>query len=617
MRRTKKVIAALVDPTIALALMIGYIALLLVTVRHLGYARDEGFYFRAAHDYRIWFVKLFRDPAAAVRQDVVDRFWRTNHEHPAFVKSLFALSNQFLFHDFRVFSEEGTSFRFPGMLLSSLAVATTYSWGRQAIGRLPGLVAALLFAMMPRIFYHSHLDCFDMPVTAMWLVTTYAYWLSLERGGLGWPIVTGVLYGLLLNTKHNAWLLPPALVVHFLISRGARGLSRDIQVGHTRAPIALLCMATIGPLVFFATWPWIWFDTARRLSEYIAFHTGHEYYNMEFLGVTYFRPPMPRLYAWVMTVATVPTTTLVLFGVGLWRSMRSIYWPRVLMMTRRFRRRRGLRRGLARREFANLMQHGGEETSSVRRRRVGAPGLVESTRSRLSTHTLWLLCILASYAPWFSSNTPIFGGTKHWITAYPFMALFAGWGFREALIALRRATPTKFDQYRVVELGLTLSVLVAPTVMTLHSNPWGLSTYVPLVGGAPGAASLGLNRCFWGYTTGAVTDFLNEKAPRNARVYIHDTAQESWNQFVEDRRIRSDLHGTLSLSASDVALYHHEQHMARVEFQIWVDYGTVSPAHIGAYDGVPVIWVFQRPKTRAPAAQREDDAVPEFVVDGP
>jgi hypothetical protein len=25
--------------------------------------------------------------------------------------------------------------------------------------------------------------------------------------------------------------------------------------------------------------------------------------------------------------------------------------------------------------------------------------------------------------------------------------------------------------------------------------------------------------------------------------------------------------------------------MARVEYQLWVDYGTVAPAYIGAYDG--------------------------------
>jgi hypothetical protein len=128
------------------------------------FARDEGFYFRAANQYRAWFERLFSDPDAAMRADVIDRYWKTNREHPAFVKSLFALSDQLLYRKRHLFAEEGTAYRFPGMVLSAMAVGTTYLWGRHAFSRLCGLVAAVLLAMMPRVFYHSHLDCFDMPV---------------------------------------------------------------------------------------------------------------------------------------------------------------------------------------------------------------------------------------------------------------------------------------------------------------------------------------------------------------------------------------------------------------------------------------------------------------------
>src|SRR5260221_10513240 len=84
--RARRALEALADPLIALALAAGYIALLLGTVHNLGYARDEGFYFRAAGEYKKWFDVLFHDPAQAFEQDVVDRYWRTNHEHPGFVK---------------------------------------------------------------------------------------------------------------------------------------------------------------------------------------------------------------------------------------------------------------------------------------------------------------------------------------------------------------------------------------------------------------------------------------------------------------------------------------------------------------------------------------------------
>ena len=73
-----------------------YVTWLLLTARSLGFARDEGFYFRAASDYARWFDLLFTHPAQAFSQSAIDASWATNHEHPALMKSLFALSWMFL-----------------------------------------------------------------------------------------------------------------------------------------------------------------------------------------------------------------------------------------------------------------------------------------------------------------------------------------------------------------------------------------------------------------------------------------------------------------------------------------------------------------------------------------
>lgn len=544
------------DPLIALVLGASYVALLLSTVHDLGYARDEGFYFHAAVSYKGWFDELFRNPGAALLRSSVDRYFADNHEHPVFVKSLFALSQKFLRQESGIIHEAGTAFRFPGMVLSAVGVSTTYLWGRRAVGRLAGLVAALLLAMQPEIFYHSHLACFDMAVLTMWLVTTYAYARSLE-GSVGWALFTGVLYGLQLDTKHNAWLLPPALILHFLVTRGPRRLLRELRVGRTRLPLALLAMATLGPVVFYIGWPWIWFDTGKRLTDYVAFHMNHDYYNMEFLGVTYFRPPMPLGYAWVMTAATVPGITLCLFVLGLVRSVREL----------------PIRKWLAKR----------------------SPSEQRVLKQTFSTRVLWFVCLFTSYAPWLSPNTPIFGGTKHWLSAYPFLCLFAATGFDWAMRRIAELCPPTLQRLKLPELAVTATVLAAPTVMTLHAHPYGLSAYTPLVGGTPGGASLGLNRSFWGYTTGAVQDYINAHAPNRALVYVHDTAMDSWIRMIGDGRLRRDLQGTLALAGTDVGLYHHEQHMAKVEYQLWVDYGTVSPATVGTNDGVPIVWVYIRP----------------------
>ncbi|HVR20341.1 MAG TPA: glycosyltransferase family 39 protein [Polyangiaceae bacterium] len=539
------------DALIALGLGLSYLALLLGTVENLGYMRDEGFYFQAAQVLESWLDFLSEHGKQAFEQGFVDRYFAVNHEHPLLMKLLFALSHRYLHERFGLFAEAGTAYRFPGMLMAVLAVVVVYLWGREIRGRVAGVVSALLLALMPRVFFHAHLACFDVPVAAMWLTTAYAYFRSLGRGP-GWAIATGVLYGLLLDTKHNSWLLPFALVAHLVSLRvleRLRGLPRRGPL----VPWALPALLVVGPLVFYALWPWIWFDTLDRLAEYARFHLGHEYYNMEFLGATYWKPPMPRLYAWVMTLATVPAITLVLFGIGTFDSVRH---------------------ALGRRAAPNV--------------------------DRLGADMFWVIGLLVSYAPWISSDTPIFGGTKHWITAYPFLCLLAGHGV--ALVAERIGSSVAslknswLERPYVVPIAVASTCLVGPLTMTLHSQPWGLSFYTPLVGGAPGAASLGLNRTFWGYTTGALTDELDARAERPVAVYVHDTALQSFEMFQRDGRLSPNLRPTLAIQASRLALYHHEPHMRRVEYEVWVDYGTRAPAAMGAYDGVPVAWLYERPR---------------------
>ena len=524
------------DRLIAAALFVGYLAALLASASSLGFMRDEGFYFAAARAYEAWFSLLFTDPSQALSRSVIDRYWSVNHEHPSLIKSLFAFSHHFLGG---LFADTSSSFRLPAMVLSSSAVAIVFLWGRRVVGRAGALVAALSFACMPHVFFHAHLACFDLPVCAMWLLVSYVYVRSLASKQRGWVVAAGILFGLLLDTKHNSWLFPFVLGGHFLLSEGP-AFWRDVREKRAfwrRLPLAWPSMLLLGPLVCYALWPWLWHDTVARVREYVAFHTGHDYYNMEFLGRTYWKPPMPRAYAWVMTAATVPLVTLVLFVIG--------------------------------------------AVTAFRRSRQDADARVN--------YAFWGVSLLASYAPWLSSATPIFGGTKHWMTAYPFLCLFAGLGFVEVTKAVARVAP------RLGRPALVAAcVLSGPLLMTAHSHPFGLSAYTPLVGGAPGAANIGLNRTFWGYTTQSLAPFIDQSAPRRGTVYVHDTALQSFAMFQEDGRLRRDLRGSLNIAASDVAVYHHEPHMSRVEHQIWATYGDVSPDAIATFDGVPIAWAYAR-----------------------
>jgi len=540
-----------------------YVVWLIVTMSSLGYARDEGFYFYAARHYQEWFEILLTTPRRALDPAVLDTHWSVNHEHPPLMKLLFALAHAVFYEKLAWFTSAGTAYRSVGALLAGVALATVYSWGRSVAGIRAGVAAALALGLMPHFFYHAHLACFDVPVASLWLLSAFAYAQAVHGGRPRWFVAASLLYGLLLSTKHNAWLLPPALAVHliWLWLSGEREFCK-------RSACALGGMLLVGPLVFFASWPWLWHDTWQRLGDYVAFHANHEYYNMEFLGQTYHRPPMPRLYAPVMTIATVPSIVLVLFAVGLavaGAALGAAYGPRL------------------RARFPS------NDDSTI------AP-VVEDAVTH-STVVLWCIGLVTSYAPWLSTDTPIFGGTKHWLTAYPFMALLAGLGFRWTLDALARSIAAPRPR-TLASAAVAVVIAAPPLVMTLTSHPFGLSFYAPLVGGAPGAATLGLNRTFWGYTTGSLEPAVNDLAPPGASLYLHDTALASFAMFERDGRIRPDIKGTLDIASSDLALYHHEPHMRRVEYQIWSNYGSVSPAAVATYQGVPIAWLYRRPRVR-------------------
>ena len=166
------------DLAVAFGLGALYVVLLLRTVGDLGYARDEGFYFQAAQSYGRWFDALWHAPKAALAQRAVDAAWATNHEHPALVKSLFALSNLILQGKHHLFAMEGTSYRFAAMVLAGAGVGLVYLFGARAEGRIAGLAAAGLLAFLPRFFFHAHLACFDVPVVTMWVAVLYAFWKS-------------------------------------------------------------------------------------------------------------------------------------------------------------------------------------------------------------------------------------------------------------------------------------------------------------------------------------------------------------------------------------------------------------------------------------------------------
>jgi Dolichyl-phosphate-mannose-protein mannosyltransferase len=561
------------DHAIGAALGLVYFVWLLSTAHSLGFPRDEGMYFRAATDYVGWWRAVLEHGQEALQQGAIDGAWSDNHEHPVLMKTLFGVSWWLLHEQWHIVKDASTAYRIPAMLSAGGALWTTYLFGARAYGRRAGLVAAVLLGLMPRVFFHSHLSCFDVPMMSVWILCVYVHWRALDTRSLTWALAAGFVFGLALETKHNGWFLPFALVPHALFVQ-RREILRALRAGRVAIPTSLVSMALIGPIVFLGLWPYLWNDTLARVQAYFEFHLNHEYYNIEYLGRNYFGPPSPKSYLPVMVLATVPTVTLLLFGIG------------------------AVERALAgaRRCARWVRERLGVSDGAKRASRLWDLFRVEP-RDRLETDLLLLLSIAVAVGPFFLPKTPIFGGTKHWLPAYPALALFAGRGFDRVTAAMGRALP-RLDRRRWLgaQAGLFASVVLAPLAITVHSHPFGLSTYVPLVGGSAGGATLGLNRQFWGYTSqDAAAEYLNPKAPRGATVFIHDTTWDAWSRMQQEGRIRSDLRPVGTPQDSQIALVQHELHMNEVDYSIWTAFGSVSPSYIVLHDGVPIVSVYRRP----------------------
>jgi hypothetical protein len=553
-------------------LALTYLIVLLLTASDLAMSRDESFYVIAAERYGTWYDRLFEEPSDAVRREIVDRYWNYNNEHPALAKTVFAwtwLLDQRGYPALRealglsrdtLFSTPSSAYRFGGMLSAALTVWLIYIFGARGADRRVGAFAALAFATLPRVFYHAHLNAFDVPIVLMITWTVYAYWRSLTKKR--WAIMTGVAYGCALATKHNSWILPGILLIHWIwvateeLLRRKRGERARVIV----TPYWLFAMVTLGPLIFWGSWPWIWFDTWARVRAYVAFHLHHEYYNMAYFGVNYFRPPFPVSYPFVMTLFTVPLTIVLLCLSGI------VVRARALL------------------------------PSAVAERLMPRGSLRADARA---TDVLWLGCGLAPLIVIALPSTPIFGGTKHWFPAYPFMCLFAGYAALYVVVSIE----SRLISRGILDAGpisiVSMSVLLAPGFAeTTHSHRFALSHYTLAAGGVPGAADYGMNRQFWGFTTGSVVEFLRERLPNGGSVFLGDTTTTAFEMLKRDGRLPRNIRAAANLSEADLVLVHHEDHMAEIDFQAWQAFGSVQPVRVLTYEGVPIISIYEHPRRR-------------------
>ena len=613
----------LLDRVVAVALVVGTIAWLLGTEGREGFGRDEAQYMRAGERYWGWFEEIGRDlsaghPSEAFTAAAIDRYWSDNApDHPVVMKTLYGLSWR-AFHrctclgparglhpipvrarhvTLPLFQRDSTAFRFPAILMAGLLAWLVFWFSRQLVPRAAAAAAAVMTVAQPHYFFHAAIACFDAPITTMAFAVGYAYWKSLRSAR--WGIACGVVFGIALGVKHNAWLMPFFLAAHYLWMR--RGDLRRRVV--TRVPLAFVSMAVLGPIVFFLHWPWLWHHPLDRTRSYLRRHLEHEHYNFEYLGRNWNLPPtdldlkmLRTTFPFVSTALTVPVTTLGLAVVGAFALASRRRRAALPDETDPLSPSSTVPRFTGESDVDGNVLIGGAGALDPGARpswlRPGAD-VDRAPGAFVAAQTFGPLAVLAI------PSTPIFGGVKHFMPAMPYLAVVAGVGL--AVVAGRLTAVLRARRgSSAAPVGALLAVVAcAPAVVeTRRSHPDGLSHYNMIAGGFAGGATLGMNRQFWAYCVLPMLDWVNGHAPQNRRMYWHDVLGDALSMYKREGRLDMSVgdtgFGEPGVERSEMGLIVHEKHWALYEKFIWDHYGHARPSLVRTREGVPLVIGYER-----------------------
>ncbi len=176
-------------------------------------------------------------------------------------------------------------------------------------GRAAAFAAGLALPLMPRAFAHAHLGALDTFVALFW---TFGLLTAARAVESPRPVsrmaLAGLAWGLVLLTKIHGWLLAPAVA--------AWALSR---LPWRKAFPAMSAWGMVGLATFFAGWPWLWYETGPRLTQFVGRSVERTPILVQYFGTISQDVDIPWHYPWLYFAVTVPVGLLALGAFGAFR----------------------------------------------------------------------------------------------------------------------------------------------------------------------------------------------------------------------------------------------------------------------------------------------------------
>ncbi len=455
----------------AVLLSILVFVLLLITAPDIGLTWDEPAYIAAARSYMGWYGQVFTNPQEAFSEDVITEAWKVNNEHPPLDK----IWSGAIWSVARNFTTDLTAHRMGNMLLVALMTGLLYLLIHDAYGQIAGLAAVAALFTMPRFFFHAHLSALDMPAAVSVFIVTFVFWKTLELKNWVWGGLLGLVWGLALATKINAIFVPVTFGLWWLIFR------RDLKIF-----VRLIIMGVTAIPVFFAAWPWLYFQTTERLIAYVEFVTVTHHKIGQYYFGEFFMPP-PWHFGFVMLWAVLPLGLTALYLVGIFRAGNG-------------KRDNGLS---------------------------------------------WLL-FLSALTPILAIATGksmVYDNERLIMVSFPFLAGLAGLGFSWIVSSLENLS-VRWSRPNVGRSGVVILVMLAflPQLITMvRLYPHYLSYYGEGVGGLNGATRMGLETTYWCETFNLAFPMINEQAKPNDRIWSDPWSHDVLIYYQTQGLLRDDL----------------------------------------------------------------------------
>jgi len=512
----------------AVAVVVAYGVLCARGLSEIGLTDDDDFYLPAGASYADWLFDL--TASDAFTQGRIDRAFGPNHEHPPVAKYGFGLFGK-LFGFLGPIDGPRVFAVFASTLCAAVSMALAVFQLGLTRGLFAGTAAVVALASMPRFQFHSRVGTLDVPVAAfVLLAAAVALWGERSR----WAgRLAGVAFGLALATKLNApFLLVPMFLFWWLTRPWPRPHEPGGGPGRPRLrlkplPTAFFSMVLLGPLVFWVSWPWLWFDTWDRLREYVSFHLNHYPILFYYFGERYDQPFAPWHAPFVMAGITTPVAVMALAAVGA-----------VLGVPAAGRR-------VLRRDWP-----------------------VE--RERPEGDLVWFSVLNAFFAvaPVAFSGGPKYGGVKLFMPFFPFLALLAGYGaLRLWELACRFGRAERVAAAVVLALGAGSAFgYRAAYSHRGFDAAYGLSAYNGWIGGVRGATASGFERQYYDVAFRDQLRWLNAHAPERARVHFvpnHKEYVRTYKWFRKAGLLREDLRLTTSEGSAHLVVLTHERRFPR------------------------------------------------------